>query len=116
MSFGADGHDSSTHLIRTTTAFHMGKLSDTNRLCVDLSEGKVHLNDAMKILDDIHNRKKEHGILGHPFFSSKYSCLWIYPSFGFCISVVAFRTTWFEALLATCAAFLVSFFTILADK
>lgn len=115
ISFGSE-FDSTTHLVRTSTGYHMGQLSEINYLCHQISDETMHIDDASLALDRIRLRSRPDGILGHPFLNSQFCFLTMFALHSFLLCLVGFRGKLFESLMAGLIAIVVGVFVLISER
>ncbi len=116
ISFGGDDSSSSTHLIRTSNGYDMGKLSSVNKLCHNLAEKKVGIEDAVNRLEAIRQQSRMPGILGHPILNTTWFYYVAFPLHAFCICIIGFGGKAFEALIAAGLAFVTANLVLMAER
>ncbi len=119
ISFGSDesAYDSvaSSHIVQTPSGQNMGKLSEVNKLCHDIEDKKMPIDQAILSLEMIRSRGKE-GILAHPLLASRFSHFIAFPIHSFTICIIAMNGKLFEALMAAIISIPIAGLVIAAES
>ncbi|KAI9337375.1 hypothetical protein DFJ73DRAFT_849207 [Zopfochytrium polystomum] len=105
-SFINENNQASTHIIKISQGFNMGKLAQVNALCLALTRNLITIDDAIELLDGVKSDKDISWII----------ILATYPIFSFTLAVLSFSSSWLEALIAATLGLMVGFMAVASSN
>ncbi|KAI8621380.1 hypothetical protein BC830DRAFT_1163828 [Chytriomyces sp. MP71] len=106
ISYGGPNHKSNAHFMRASQGIHMGKLAQTNALCLALTQNLINVNQALDLLEGVRSSSN------YPWWVD----VMIFPMSAFTIALVLFQLSWAESCVAGVLGIFVGYLNLAASS